>query len=75
MRQLDKRSIAPQLDVLCLLCSVEEAKIMFSDDLLKYEKMTDDELSTAILSGAVVDVMAVAVLLKRIHKKVSFGKL
>lgn len=48
---------------------------MFSDDLLKYEKMTDDELSTAILSGAVVDVMAVAVLLKRIHKKVSFGKL
>ena len=48
---------------------------MFSDELLKYEKMTDDELATAILSGAVVDVMAVAVLLRRIHEKVSFGKL
>ena len=41
---------------------------MFSDDLLKYEKMTDEELSTTILSGTVVDVMAVAVLLKRIHR-------
>jgi len=58
-----------------LLYSFEEAKIMFSDELLKYEKMTDDELATAILSGAVVDVMAVAVLLRRIHEKVSFGKL
>jgi len=60
-------------NLFCFTC--KEDFLMFSDDLLKYEKMTDDELSTAILSGAVVDVMAVAVLLKRIHEKVNFGKL
>lgn len=43
---------------------------MFSDDLLKYEKMTDEELATAMLSGAVVDTLAVAVLLKRVHARV-----
>jgi len=43
---------------------------MFSDDLLKYEKMTDEELADKILSGAVVDVMAVAILLRRVYERV-----
>lgn len=42
---------------------------MFSDEILKYESMSDEELSEKILSGAVVDTMAVAVLLKRIHRR------
>lgn len=48
---------------------------MFSDELLRYEKMTDEELADKILSGAVVDTMAIAVLLKRIHKKVNTEEL
>ena len=48
---------------------------MFSDDLLKYENISDQALVEAIFSGTIVDTMAVAVLLKRIHKKVSAEKL
>ena len=43
---------------------------MFSDDLLKYENMSDQALVEAIFNGTVVDTMAVAVLLKRIYERV-----
>ena len=43
---------------------------MFDDEIELYRSMTDDELIEMLFEGTVVDTMALAVLVKRLHKKV-----
>jgi len=48
---------------------------VFDEVIMSYEVLTDDELIEMLFEGTVVDTMALAVLVKRIHKKVSAEKL